>query len=224
MTKRPAESNQRLACAAAFMLAVLTASTAQAQGIAYAQIKLSAQKVTPNLYLFTGAPGVDPVHPDAAGGRIAALVGAEGVLMVDAQYAPITEKVLAAVRETSDAPIRFLINTHAHLDHTGGNAAIAALGALVIAREESRQEVLASLPAIAGTAAPPRLPARLPVLTFGMGGPLKIRLNGETVDLIPVSPAHTAGDAIIKFETADVLAVGADRFVSEIYSELTKAK
>ena len=187
---------------------VLATSAVQAQGIAYAKIELSAQGVAPNVYTLTGTPGVDPVHPDAAGGRIVVLVGPDGVLMIDAQYAPITDKVLAAIRKTSNAPIRFLVNTHAHLDHTGGNAAIAGLGALVIAREEARQEMLAPLPAIAGTAAPPRVSARLPVITFGMGDPMRIRLDGETVDLIPVPPAHTAGDTIVKFETADVLAVG----------------
>ncbi|WP_254062731.1 MBL fold metallo-hydrolase [Caulobacter sp. S45] len=208
MASRPVRSGQGRAWTIAVALAGLATSGAQAQGIAYAKIELSAKKIAPNLYTFTGSPGDDPVHPDAAGGRITALVGPEGVLMVDAQYAPITDKVVVAIRKTSDKPIRYLINTHAHLDHTGGNAAISALGALVIAREESREEMLAPLPAIAGNAAPPRVPARLPVLTFGMGGPMKIRLDGETVDLIPVPPAHTAGDAIIKFETADVLAVG----------------
>jgi cyclase len=197
-----------LMSASVFGLAALGPLPVEAQGIAYSRIALSTQKVASNLYILTGSPDVDPIHPDAAGGRITALVGEDGVLLVDAQYAPITDKVQLAVRKISAAPVRYVVNTHAHLDHTGGNAAFATMGAVIVAREETRERMLAPLPAIAGDAAPPRVAARLPTLTFGMGNPMKIRFDGETIDVIPSPAAHTAGDAFVRFENADVLAVG----------------
>jgi cyclase len=197
-----------LVSASVFGLTAMGPLPVEAQGIAYSKIALSTQKVASNLYIITGSPDVDPIHPDAAGGRITALVGEDGVLLVDAQYAPITDKVQLAVRTISAAPVRYVVNTHAHLDHTGGNAAFAAMGAVIVAREETRERMLAPLPAIAGDAAPPRVAARLPTLTFGMGNPMKIRFDGETIDVIPSPAAHTAGDAFVRFENADVLAVG----------------
>jgi cyclase len=158
--------------------------------------------------LLTGSEGDDPIHEDAAGGRIALLVGNEGILMVDSQYAPLTPSVLAAVRKISNQPIRVLVNTHVHLDHTGGNAAIASTGALVFAREETREAMFLPLPAIAGNTAPPNDPRRLPLVTYGASAEIKLRMDGETIDLIAVPPAHTAGDTLVRFEQADTFMVG----------------
>ena len=104
-----------------------------AQGVPFAKIEVDSTLLAPGLYLLKGSPNVDPVHKDAAGGAIGLLVGPEGVLMVDAQYAPITDKVLGAVHKLTPQPIRFLVNTHVHLDHTGGDAAIVKSGALLLA-------------------------------------------------------------------------------------------
>jgi len=123
------------------------------------------------------------------------LAGPGGIFMVDAQYAQLTDKVVAAIRKISSQPIRFLVNTHVHGDHTAGNANFVKMGALLFAREDLREEL--SRPPAAGTAAPARDPARLPVVTYGMGDPMKLRLNGEIVDLIPVRAAHTGGDTMI---------------------------
>jgi glyoxylase-like metal-dependent hydrolase (beta-lactamase superfamily II) len=131
--------------------------------------------------------------------------------MVDSQYAQITDKVVAAIRKISPEPIRFLVNTHVHPDHTAGNANFVKMGALLFAREELREELSRppAQPAAPGkNPAPARDPARLPVVTYGMGDPVKLRLNGEIVDLIPVRAAHTGGDTMIRFENADVIMIG----------------
>jgi cyclase len=181
-----------------------------AQGIEYAKIEILTEKIAPNLYILSGSAGADPGHEDAAGGRIGVLAGPDGIFMVDAQYAQISDKVLAAIRKISPEPIRFLVNTHVHGDHTAGNANFVKMGALLFAREELREEMLR--PPGAGNASlardPARDPARLPVVTYGMGDPIKLRLNGEIVDLIPVRAAHTGGDTMIRFENADVIMIG----------------
>lgn len=187
--------------------AVAAAWSAWAQGIDYAKIQILTEKIAPNLYILSGSAGADPGHEDAAGGRIGVLAGPDGIFMVDAQYAQITDKVVAAIRQISSEPIRFLVNTHVHGDHTAGNANFVKMGALLFAREELREE-LSRPPAPAGNQAPARDPARLPVVTYGMGDPVKLRLNGEVVDLIPVRAAHTGGDTMIRFEHADVIMIG----------------
>jgi glyoxylase-like metal-dependent hydrolase (beta-lactamase superfamily II) len=166
--------------------------------------------MAPNLYMLSGSAGADPGHEDAAGGRIGVLAGPDGVFMVDSQYAQITDKVVAAIRKISAEPIRFLVNTHVHPDHTAGNANFVKMGALLFAREELREELMRP-PAGRGAGknpAPAGDPARLPVVTYGMGDPVKLRLNGEIVDLIPVRAAHTGGDTMIRFENADVIMIG----------------
>src|ERR1022692_5015411 len=123
------------------LVAVATAAVslnAWAQGIDYTHIEILTEKVAPNLYMLSGSAGADPGHEDAAGGRIGVLAGPDGILMVDAQYAELGDKVLAAIRRISSAPIRFLVNTHIHRDHTAGNAKFAKLGATIFAREELR--------------------------------------------------------------------------------------
>jgi|SRR5579871_581419 len=179
--------------------AVSFSSFVQGQGIDYAKIEILTEKIAPNLYVLSGSAGADPGHQDAAGGRIGVLTGPDGIFMVDAQYAQITDKVVAAIRKISSEPIRFLVNTHVHPDHTAGNANFVKMGALLFAREELRQEM-------SRTAAGD--PARLPVVTYGMGDPIKLRLNGEIIDLIPVRAAHTGGDTMIRFENADVIMIG----------------
>ena len=187
--------------------AVVVSLSARAQGIDYAKIEILTEKMAPNLYMLSGSAGADPGHEDAAGGRIGVLAGPDGIFMVDAQYAQITDKVVAAIRKISSEPIRFLVNTHVHPDHTAGNANFVKLGALLFAREELREEMLRP-PARPGAAAPTGDPARLPVVTYGMGDPVKLRMNGEIIDLIPVRAAHTGGDTMIRFENADVIMIG----------------
>jgi glyoxylase-like metal-dependent hydrolase (beta-lactamase superfamily II) len=187
--------------------AVLSASVL-AQGIPYDKIQIKTEKVAPNLYMLSGSENVDPGHPDGAGGRIGILAGPDGIFMVDSQYLQIGDKVLAAIKRIDSGPIRFLANTHLHFDHTAGNGTFAKLGAVIIAREEMREELREEMarPPAPGTGT--RDPARLPVITYGMGDPVRFRMNGETVELIPVRAAHTGGDTMIRFVNADVIMVG----------------
>ena len=189
-------------------VAVSLSASAQGQGIDYARIEILTEKIAPNLYMLSGSAGADPAHEDAAGGRIGVLAGPDGIFMVDAQYAQLTDKVAAAIRKISSEPIRFLVNTHVHGDHTAGNANFVKMGALLFAREELREELLRPPAPAVVNPAPARDPARLPVVTYGMGEPVKLRLNGEIVDLIPVRAAHTGGDTMIRFENADVIMIG----------------
>src|SRR5437762_11521111 len=184
-----------LAVAAAAALSV----SLLAQGIQYDKIEIKTEKIAPNLYMLSGSENVDPGHPDGAGGRIGVLAGPDGILMVDAQYLQVGDKVLAAIRKIDPGPIRFLVNTHIHPDHTAGNPTFAKLGAVIFAREELREGMLRTQ---GGD------PARLPIITYGMGEPVRFRMNGETVELIPVRAAHTGGDTIVRFVNADVIMIG----------------
>src|SRR5271169_1219836 len=190
------------------VLAFSVGALAQGPGTDFSKIDITAEKIAPNLYMLSGSAGTDPGHQDAAGGRIGVLAGPDGIFMVDAQYGQLTDKVLAAIRQISPAPIRFMANTHLHVDHTGGNANFARMGVTIFAREELREE-LVHPPALAnGNPAPARDPASLRVVTYGLGSPVKFHMNGEVVDLIPVRAAHTGGDTMIRFENADVIMIG----------------
>src|SRR5213594_4281479 len=200
----------------ALLVAASVSTLVRAQGgIQYDKIEIKTDKVAPNLYMLSGSEGVDPGHPDGAGGRIGVLAGPDGIFMVDSQYLQIGDKVLAAVRRIDPGPIRFLVNTHIHGDHTAGNATFAKLGAVLLAREELREGMMRQ-PATAATSAtlatlatgPARDPARLPVVTYGMGDPVRFRMNGETIELIPVRAAHTGGDTMVRFVNADAIMIG----------------
>jgi cyclase len=191
---------------------ITLAAMAQGADINYDKIQIIAQKLAPNVYALTGSPGLDPGHPEAAGGRIGVLVGPEGVLMVDATYAPLSDTVAAAIKKITPGPIRFLVDTHYHPDHTGGNPNFVKMGALLFAREETRARLIEPPPpallAVVGKAASWTDPERLPTVTYRMGAPVKIYFDGETVDLIPLPAAHTDGDTMVRFEKSDVLMVG----------------
>ena len=199
-------AKQSLFVLLAALVTTVPASVWAQGGIQYDKIEIRTDKLAPNLYMLSGSENVDPGHPDGAGGRIGVLAGLDGIFMVDSQYLQIGDKVLAAVRRIDPGPIRFLVNTHVHGDHTAGNATFAKLGAVLLSREELR-EGLARQPAPAPPA-PPRDPARLPVMTYGMGDPVRLRMNGETVELIPVRAAHTGGDTMVRFVNADVIMIG----------------
>lgn len=188
--------------------AVSFCASVWAQGLDFSRISITTEKIAPNLYLLSGSAGVDPGHEDAAGGRIGVLAGPDGIFMVDAQYGQLTDKVVAAIKQISPAPIRFMVNTHVHGDHTGGNANFAKMGVTIFAREELREE-MQHPPALAnGSPAPARDPASLPIVTYGLGAPVKFYMDGEIVDLIPVPAAHTGGDTMIRFENADAIMIG----------------
>jgi len=181
------------------MLCVAHVATAQApppQGAAAPEVKIVATKLGGNVY------GID-----GQGGRMAALVGPDGAFLVDAQFPAVTEKIVAALKELSNAPLRFLVNTHVHGDHSGGNENFAKLGVIILGRPALRDQQLKPRPAPGNGQVPPVAPAAaLPIVLYD--GPTTVYLNGDTVRLIPLPPAHTDGDTAVKFEQADVLMTG----------------
>jgi glyoxylase-like metal-dependent hydrolase (beta-lactamase superfamily II) len=166
---------------------------------------LVTEKLAPNLYSLHGSPGLDPAHPDAAGGRVEVLFGSDGVLMVDTEDPQLAAKTLDTIRTFTNAPIKIVVNSHIHPDHTGGNAFFGKQGALIYAQENLRDEMLSP----PGNAARAPDPAGVPTVTYRYGSPgtpaVTIHMNGETVDFIPMMPSHTAGDTIVRFNKANVI-------------------
>jgi glyoxylase-like metal-dependent hydrolase (beta-lactamase superfamily II) len=166
---------------------------------------LVTEKLAPNLYSLHGSAGLDPAHPDAAGGRVAVLFGSDGVLMVDTEDPQLAPKTLDAIRTFTSAPIKIVVNSHIHPDHTGGNAFFAKQGAVIFAQENLRDEML-NPPGNAGRAPDP---SGVPTATYQYRSPgvpaVTIQMDGETVDFIPMMPSHTAGDTIVRFNKANVI-------------------
>ena len=174
------------------------------------QITVTA-KMSPNLFVLHGSEGLDPAHPEASGGRAMVLFGPDGVLLVDTQNRQVAEKTLQAIRSFTDAPIKVVVNTHIHSDHTGANAFFARQGALIFAQGNLRAEMLRPPRRANGQAAPAPDMAGVPVATYdynaaASGQPaVSFDMNGETVDFVPMMPSHTAGDTIVRFRKADVI-------------------
>src|SRR5215469_5541346 len=183
-------------------------TNAWSQQMDFDKVTIITEQLGANVYMLTGSAGLDPSHEDAAGGRIGLLVGPDGILMIDSQYAQLSDRVLAAIRRIDGGPIRFLVNTHIHRDHTAGNAFFAKQGAVIFAREELRDGMVRLSQAPNAASNPVANPAGFPVVSYGMGPPMTIHMNGETVDFIPIRAAHTGGDTNIKFEKANVLFIG----------------
>jgi cyclase len=166
---------------------------------------LVTEKLAPNLYSVHGSAGLDPTHPDGAGGRVAVLFGADGVLMVDTEDPQLASKTLDTIRTFTNAPIKVVVNSHIHPDHTGGNAFFAKQGAVIFAQENLRDEMLHP-PGNAGRAPDP---LAVPEATYRYGSPgvpaVTLHMDGETVDFIPMMPSHTAGDTIVRFNKANVI-------------------
>ena len=132
---------------------------------------------------------------EGRGGNIGLSIGDDGVIMIDDQFAPLTDRIVAAINGISNGEIRFVINTHVHPDHTGGNENLGRMGLLILAQDRVRVRLAERLPEVA-----------LPTLTYNED--ITIHLNGEEVHIIPVPPAHTDGDSIIHFKGSDVIVVG----------------
>jgi hypothetical protein len=165
---------------------------ANAQVMDFAKVEIITEQLKPGVYMLSGSPGIDPSHIDGAGGRIGVLAGRDGVLMIDSQYVQIADKVLAAVKKISSGPIRYLVNTHIHRDHTAGNAFFAKQGAVIFAREELRERMVALSKAPNARENPVADPVGFPIVTYGMGDPVRIYMNDEIVHFIPIRAAIPA--------------------------------
>jgi cyclase len=144
------------------------------------------------------------------GGNIGLSVGDDGVFVIDDQFAPLTEKILAAIEAISSEPVRFVFNTHWHGDHTGGNENMGATGALIVAhdnvyRRMSSEQVLERIGRPVSTT-PPSPDGALPVVTFAED--VSFHINGDLLHAFHVEHAHTDGDAIVHFEKANVVHMG----------------
>ena len=184
-----------LSLAAALSLALVAAAPSFAQGQDFGKVEIKTTQLAPDFWTLEGA-----------GGTISVLAGADGVLLVDSQFAPLTDKLVAAIRRVTDKPIRFLVDTHVHPDHVGGNENFARLGATIFARDQLRYRLEHPNAAADGTPGKPAPAAALPVVTYNAS--LSIHVDGEDVRLLPVVAAHTDGDTVVSFPGHDILAVG----------------
>ncbi len=167
----------------------------------FSKVVIKTTKITDSFYALEGE-----------GGRIGILTGPDGILMVDTQFAQISDRILAAIRQISDAPFRILVNTHVHGDHTGGNANFAKQGATIMARPLLRARLINPAAPPGVKPLPPAPAQALPVVTFDTETTL--HMNGEAVRLIPAPVAHTDGDTLVYFPKANVIMTG-DFFRSE---------
>jgi cyclase len=161
----------------------------------FSKVEIMTTKLADNFYTLEGQ-----------GGTIGVLAGPDGVFMVDSQFAPLSEKIAAAIKQISDRPIRFLVNTHVHGDHTGGDENFGKMGVTILARENLRNRLEHPSPGANGQPGVPMPPAGLPVITYD--APLTMRLNGEEIRLIPAPKAHTDGDTFVQFVNANVIMTG----------------
>lgn len=180
--------------ASAFALLAATAY-AQAPQPDFSKVEIKTNKISDNFYTL-----------DGQGGTIGVLVGPDGIFMVDSQFAPLSQKIAAAIHKISDKPIRFMVNTHVHGDHTGGNENFAKMGVTIFSRDELRDRLAHPSPGANGAPGVPAPAAALPVITYE--GPVTIHMDGEEVQLIPIHRAHTDGDTLVHFVRNDVLMTG----------------
>lgn len=172
-------------CLATPLWAQAPAAPAPAPQQDFSKVEIKTTKLAENFYTLEGS-----------GGTIGILAGPDGVFMVDTQFAPLTEKLVAAIKQVSDGRIRFVVNTHVHPDHTGGNENFGKMGVALLSRPQLRTRLAAR-------------PAPAPALaTVTYDAPVSFHMNGDEVQLIPVRTAHTDGDTMVKFVKADVIMSG----------------
>ncbi len=170
----------------------------------FSKVEIKTIEVAPNIYMLMGA-----------GGNLGVSTGKNGVFLIDDQYAPLTEKIIGAISKISDQPLKFLINTHWHFDHTGGNENVGKGDTIIVAHDNVRKRMAAGQMMKAfNFEVPPASPHALPVVTFPTA--LTFHWNGETIEVIHFPGAHTDGDAVIFFKNANVVHTG-DLFFNGIY-------
>ncbi len=178
----------------AFAGALLVASSAAAQRD-FSDVEIKPIEVTEGLYMLQGA-----------GGNIGLSVGDDGAFIVDDQFAPLSEKIMAAIKTITDKDVAFVINTHFHGDHTGGNEAFGEGGAHIVAHDNVRKRLKEGLTRAGGNVTPPAPEAALPVITFSKS--ISFYWNDRDIYIAHPQNAHTDGDAIIFFKDKNVVHMG----------------
>ncbi len=200
MTARRSSAALAVVVATAVLLAGAASSQQPAAPpplIDWAKIEIKTVDLGGNTYMLQGQ-----------GGNITVAVGSEAVLLVDGQFAPLTEKIKAAVKAIAPLPIKYLVNTHFHGDHTGGNANFAKDGVTVVAHDNIRIRLAAGTTSgLTGAKVPPVAPEALPTRTY-VGGAFALDLGGRKVQLTHIANAHTDGDTWVYLADANVLATG----------------
>ena len=179
------------------LAAAALAGPAAAQLPDFAKVEIRVEKVAGSVYMLTGA-----------GGNVGLSIGEDGVVVVDDQFAPLVPRIREAIRKITPEPVRFVLNTHWHFDHTGGNAPFAE-EATLIAHENVRRRLQRGEPKeVAGNAVEPAPPEALPVITFDRS--LTVHLNGEDVRALHYARGHTDGDSVVFFTRSKVVHMGDD--------------
>ena len=186
-----------VACAAGFL-----SMTAAAQD--FSKVEVKTTKLGDTVYMMEGA-----------GGNLGLSVGEDAVFLVDDQFAPLSEKIAAAIAKLTPKPVKFLLNTHWHYDHTGGNENFGKAGAVIVAHENVRKRMSTEqFIEFMRTNVPASPRVALPLVTFAAS--VSFHLNGEEIRAIHVARAHTDGDAIVQFVTSDVIHMG-DTYFNNMY-------
>jgi cyclase len=180
------------------IILIVSASQTIAQNFDSVQIKTI--KITDKIYMLEGN-----------GGNIGVLVGKDGIVIIDDQFAELSQKIRAALKALDDKPVRFVINTHFHGDHVGGNENFGGQGAIIVAQENSRLR-MSSDEFMASFNAPKKAAPYDALAKVTFNESVTLHLNGETVQVFHVKNAHTDGDAIIYFKESNVFH-GGDVFV-----------
>ena len=184
-------------------LAALAAATVAFSGVANAQ-ETDFSKVE----IKTIDLGNKTYRLEGQGGNITVAVGTDGIIMVDTQFAPLHDKIMAAIRAISPLPIKYVVNTHFHGDHTGGNEGFQKDGAIVVAQDNIRIRLIAGTTnATSGQKMPPSAPGAIPKQTY-VGGTMTLEVGGRKAMLMHINNAHTDGDTLVYFADANVLCTG----------------
>ncbi len=167
-------------------------------------VVIEAKRVADNVYMITGQ-----------GGNIGLSIGEDGAILIDDQFGRLTERILKTVAELTPEPVRFVVNTHWHGDHTGGNQKMAEAGAIIVAHENVRlamstEHFMATFNRTVAASAD----EALPVVTFTES--MTFHFNGDDIRVQHVDPAHTDGDAIVIFRDANVIHMG-DTYFNGMY-------
>ncbi len=183
--------------------AALFAAAASAQED-FSKVEIQTEKLADTVYMMTGS-----------GGNLGVSVGEDAVFVIDDQFAPLTPKIQAAIAKLTDKPVKFVLNTHWHFDHTGGNENVGKAGAIIVAHENVRKRLSAEgFIEFLGMKTKPEPKIALPVVTFTRD--LSFHLNGDDIEVHHVPRAHTDGDSIVQFRKSNVVHMG-DTFFNKLY-------